>query len=324
MIGSPSCDRTCSVAGLNRNGGIQVDGETPYEILGVKKDATQKEIQSAYRKLAKHHHPDLNLGDKKSEERFKQVSGAYEILSDPEKRGRYDRGEIDGQGTETPQRRYYRDFSNEEAQTYRHGTAHEDEGLDDILGAFFARGAGRSYQMHGADIRYRLDVDFIDAINGATKRLTLPDGAILDVKIPKGAEDGQVLRLRGKGGPGQGGGAAGDALIELHIGTHPLYRRDGDDIRFNLPISLIEAVHGGRIRVPTPSGPVMAKIPENSNSGKVLRLKGKGVAHPGRPHGDAYVTLQIVLPDKADEKLKEFVANWDAGKDFDPRKTAGA
>lgn len=299
-----------------------MDAGDPYEILGVKRDASQKEIQTAYRRRAKKLHPDLNPGDKKAEQQFKELSAAYEILHDEEKRGRFDRGEIDAQGAEAPQRRYYRDFAGAEAGAYQHGSSFDDAGLDDVIGQFFSRGSARSFRMRGADIRYALEINFLDAVNGATRKVTLPDGRILEVRIPAGANDGQILRLRGQGTAGTEGEPAGDALIELRVLSHPFYRREGDDIRFDLPISLPEAVNGGKIRVPTPTGPVVASVPENSSSGRTLRLKGKGVAKGSGSRGDAFATLKIVLPDKPDQDLKDFVSHWQAGA-YDPRQSVG-
>lgn len=296
----------------------------PYEVLGVSRDASQKDIQAAYRRRAKKLHPDLNPGDKKAENQFKELAAAYDILGDEDKRARFDRGEIDAQGMETPQRRYYRDFTGAEAGAYQHGSSFDDAGLDDILGEFFARGSARSFRRRGADIRYVFEIDFLDAVNGAHRKVTMPDGRTLDIRIPPGAHDGQILRLRGQGAAGDEGEPAGDALIELHVRSHPFFRRDGDDIRFDLPISLAEAVNGGKVRVPTPSGPVFASVPENSSSGKTLRLKGKGVAKKNGTRGDAFATLKIVLPDKPDPELKEFVSNWSAGNAFDPRQSVEA
>lgn len=296
----------------------------PYEILGVSREASQSDIQAAYRRRAKKLHPDLNPGDKKAEHQFKELSGAYEILRDEEKRARFDRGEIDAQGAETPQRRYYRDFAGAEADAYQHGSSFDDAGLDDILGGFFSRGSARNFRMRGADIRYAFEIDFLDAVNGAARKVTMPDGRMLEIRIPAGAHDGQILRLRGQGTAGDGGEPAGDALIQLQVRSHPFFRRDGDDIRFDLPISLVEAVNGGKIRVPTPSGPVVASVPENSSSGRTLRLKGKGVAKKNGTKGDVFATLKIMLPDKPDPELKTFVSNWSAGKAFNPRQSVEA
>ncbi|HVL74302.1 MAG TPA: DnaJ C-terminal domain-containing protein [Beijerinckiaceae bacterium] len=301
--------------------------ENPYDVLGVAKTASAEEIQKAYRRLAKKHHPDLNPGDKSAEERFKTVSVAYDLLSDPDKRARFDRGEIDASGAERPQQRYYRDFAGAGHEAYGSDAGFADFAADDILSELLRRGGrgGRAgtVRMRGRDLHFRLAVPFLDAVNGATQRVTLPDGSVLDVKVPAGAEDGQVMRLRGKGEPGLGGGPPGDALVEIRVEPHPLFVRDGDDIRIDLPVSLTEAVLGGRVEVPTPTGPVMMAIPKGSNTGRVLRLKGKGVAR-GERRGDMYATLRIVLPDGADPALEAFAEGWAAGKAHDPRRNLGA
>ena len=296
----------------------------PYDTLGVSRDASQKDIQAAYRQRAKQYHPDLNPGNQEAEQKFKELSAAYDILSDAEKRGRYDRGEIDATGAERPQRRYYRDFADAGAGdgSYQNASAFSDFAGDDIFAEFFGRRARRNFRMRGPDVRYSMDVDFLDAVNGATRQVTMPDGKTLEIRIPPGARDGQVLRLRGQGMPGEGGGEPGDALIELHVRPHPIFRREGDDIRFDLPISLTEAVLGGKVRVPTPAGPVVVKIPENSNSGKTLRLKGKGVARRNGTRGDAFATLKIMLPERTDPDLRAFVSTW-PGRDYDPRQGMG-
>src|SRR4051794_18784014 len=238
--------------------------ETPYDILGVKRDATQEQIRSAYRKLARKLHPDLNPGDRTAEERFKQMSAAYDLLGDPDKRARFDRGEIDVSGAERPQQtHFYRDFAGGTGRG-QHPYA-SDAGFadmmdtDDLLAELFGRSGVRSRRprMRGGDMCGQLVLDFLEAVNGTTKRLTLPDGTTLDVTVPPGTRDGQVLRLRGKGRPGRGEGApAGDALIEIEVRLHPFFERDGDDIRVDLPVTLREAVLGERVTVPTPDGPV--------------------------------------------------------------------
>jgi DnaJ-class molecular chaperone len=299
----------------------------PYELLGVKKDATQKDIQSAFRKLAKKLHPDLNPGDKKAEEQFKEVSTAYEILSDEEKRKRFDRGEIDLTGAEQAPRSYYRDYASQSGagDPYHNSAGFADFGdHDDIFSSFFSgRTRAGQFRSNGQDRHYSLEVDFLDAVNGAKTQIKLPEGPALDLQIPAGTRDGQSLRLKGKGEPGTGGGPPGDALVEIRVRPHRFYVRDGDDIRFDLPISLCEAVLGGKVRAPTPSGPVNLTLPPNSNTGKVLRLKGKGVPKRGGGAGDAYVTLKIVLPDAPDQKLADFMASWTPANPQDPRKSMG-
>jgi len=292
----------------------------PYERLGVKRDATQEEIQAAYRRLAKKLHPDLNPGNPKAEAEFKEVAAANDLIGDPEKRARYDRGEIDETGAERPPRQYYRDFADSQG-SYGTGAGFADYAdTDELLSELFGRRARGDGRRRGRDVAYSLDVDFLDAVNGASKRLGLPGAGDLDVTIPPGTADGQTLRLRGKGEPGQNGGPDGDALIEVHVRPHRFYTRDGDDIRFEVPITLAEAVLGGRIEVPTPAGRVAATLPKNASSGKVLRLKGRGVARRDGSRGDAYLTLKIVLPDAPDEALERFGSDWSAGKTQDPRR----
>ena len=296
-------------------------GADPYEILGVPRDASPKDIQKAYRRLAKTMHPDLNPGDKDAQRRFQELSGAYGILSDETKRARFDSGEIDASGEERPQRQYYRDFAQAGAgsQRYESAAGFADFGnAEDILSAFFSRGGRSGFAMRGEDRRYHLELEFLDAVNGATQRITLPDGTTLDVRIPPGTRDGQTLRLAGKGDKGTGD-EPGDALIEISVRPHPFFRRNGNDIRLNLPISLVEAVLGEKVMIPTPSGPVKATIPKGSNTGKVLRLKGKGVPGPRGAAGDEYVTLQVMLPDPPGPELEEFVSHWTAGRAHDPR-----
>jgi len=287
----------------------------PYETLGVKKDASADDIQKAYRGLAKKLHPDLNPGNKKSEEEFKEVSAAYGLLSDPEKRGRFDRGEIDASGQERPQQRYYRDFADSGAsRTYSSEAGYADFADEDLFADLFGGRGRANLRMRGADAHYQLEVEFLDAVNGAKRQITLPDGAALEVTIPAGTHEGQVLRLRGKGRPGIGGGAPGDALIEIAVRPHPQFTRKDDDIHVELAIPLDQAVLGGRISVPTPTGPVTMTVPKWSNSGAVLRLKGKGVPRRGGTAGDEYVTLKVMLPEKPDPELEKLIAQWRAAQ----------
>jgi DnaJ-class molecular chaperone len=300
-----------------------------YSVLGVAKTATADEIRSAYRKLAKKHHPDLNPGNKAAEERFKKVSSANEILSDPEKREKYDAGEIDESGAQKAPPPGYRDYAEAGAGArYSYQGAGPEMGgganFEDLFENLFADRAGRSAgPARGRDAQYSLQAGFLEAVNGATKRLTLPDGQILDVKIPPGTVEGDVLRLRGRGGPGRNGGPAGDALIEIHIAAHPFFTREGQDVSLTLPVSLREAVLGEKIFVPTPGGPVATTIKAGADTGTKMRLKGRGVpAHGAVPAGDLYVTLSVRLG-PVDAALAAFLREH-AGEPFDPRAGMGA
>ena len=288
----------------------------PYTVLGVKRDASQDDIQKAYRGLAKKLHPDLNPGNKKTEEQFKDVSAAYDLLGDAAKRACFDRGEIDAAGQEQTAQRFYRDFAETGEHAYSSDAGFADfAGDDDIIAEIFGRrGRSGNFRMRGSDIHYQLALNFLDAINGGKQQLNLPDGSSLEVTIPPGTRDGQVLRLRGKGRPGVNGGAAGDALIEIEVRPHPIFKRSGDDIHVEMPIPLADAVLGGKISVPTPGGPVTMTVPKWSNTGTVLRLKGKGVPRADRTRGDEYVALKVMLPDKPDPELARLVAQWRAAK----------
>lgn len=294
--------------------------DDPYKTLGVARDATEKQIRSAYLKLAKTSHPDLNPGDRSAEERFKAVNAANDLLSDKDRRARFDRGEIDGAGHEQarpgppPGQRSYRDHAQGPSGARYSAGFGSDDDLGDIFSDMFGARAGAGGRRQGADRRYTLAVSFLDAIRGTTQRLTLPEGGSLDVKIPSGLESGQILRLRGKGGAGE---PPGDALIEVQVGLHPLFRRQGRDIHLELPITIREAVLGGAVTVPTVSGPVTMTLPPGSDSTTKLRLKGKGVPASGHHvAGDAFPTLRIVLG-PPDEALATFlrdrtdVASWD-------------
>jgi DnaJ-class molecular chaperone len=293
----------------------------PYTTLGVKKDASQDDIQKAYRKLAKKLHPDLNPGNKHAEERFKEISAAYDLLGDADKRKRFDHGEIDAAGQERPRQRYYRDFA-EEAPQYASDAGFADFD-DDLLSEIFGRQARRSSSARGRDSHYRLELDFLDAVNGGKQQISLPDGSALDVTIPPGVRDGTVLRLRGKGSAGIGAGPPGDALVEINVRPHHTFRRKGDDIHMEMPLPLRDAVLGGRLNVPTPTGPIAMKIPKWTNTGKVLRLRGRGVPRPDGTRGDAYVTLKVVLPDKPDPKLESLIADWVSVENKGRRQATG-
>ena len=295
----------------------------PYETLAVERSASPDVIQKAYRRLAKKLHPDLNPGNKESEERFKEVSAAYDLLSDAGKRARYDRGEIDASGAEKPRQHFYRDFASEAppGHAYENYSGFADfADSDDILSELLRRRSNVHVRARGSDVRYELPIEFLDAVTGAVKRLTLPEGGTLDVTIPAGIQNGQVLRLRGKGRPGLGEGEPGDALVEITIKPHSLFTREGNDIYTDLPITLSEAVLGGRVNVPTPTGSVTMTVPKGSNTGTVLRLRGKGVLRRDGGHGDELVRLKVMLPERPDTELETFVAGWQGGKAYDPRR----
>src|SRR5579863_7569554 len=312
--------------------------QTLYEVLGVKRDASADEIRKAYRKLAKEFHPDLNPGKPAAEARFKAVTAANDILSDPEKRGRYDRGEIDESGAERPRYSYRPHAEGAQGWKYQPQGEINPEDLDELF-AMFGRGGrgggrggarggsrgarqGEGFAMPGPDRHFTLTIDFALAATGGKQRLALSPEEWLDVTIPPGIEQGQVLRLKGKGGPGFGGGAPGDALIAVHIAPHQFFRREGDDIQVELPVSLAEAVLGARVAVPTVTGPVTMTIPKGSDTGTRLRLRGKGIHKKRRGSettGDQYVTLKVMIGDSGDADLAEFLKGWAEKHPTDPR-----
>lgn len=306
--------------------------QDPYKELGVSRSASDDEIRKAFRKLAKQLHPDQNPGDKAAEERFKRVSGAFDIIGDAEKRKKFDRGEIDADGRETmrgfgggdPFGRGGAGFGGSGGGFGGGGFNGQFEGADlnDILGEMFGgrAGGGRGFggPTKGADVRAKLDIDLEEAIQGARKRIAFSDGRTIDVTIPKGASEGQVMRLKGQGSPGRAG--PGDALIELNIRPHPVFKREGETLVMDLPISVPDAVLGAKVEAPTPDGPVSLTVPKGSNSGSVLRLKGRGLVSPGGARGDLLARLVVTLPETVDEPLEKFAEKWRKDRPYAPRR----
>jgi DnaJ-class molecular chaperone len=304
--------------------------QDPYAELGVSRGASADDIRKSFRKLAKQLHPDRNPDDKAAEERFKKVSAAFDILGDPEKKAKFDRGEIDAEGRETMRNPFgggsgggpFRGQPGGGFQSHFEG-ADFDDILGQVFGArggAFRQGGGGGFSSRGADVRARLEIDLEDSIKGATRRIAFSDGRTLDVTIPRGAAEGQVLRLKGQGQPGRGG-AAGDALVELVIRPHPLYRREGADLHMDLPVSVPDAVLGAKIDTPTPEGTVSLTVAKGSNSGKVLRLKGRGAVDPstGR-RGDLLARLVVALPEEPDAELEAFAEKWRKERPYTPRR----
>jgi DnaJ-class molecular chaperone len=306
----------------------------PYQVLGVSKTASDAEIKKAFRSLAKKYHPDTKGGDEAAKKKFQEISAAYDIVGDKEKRGKFDNGEIDaggnprgfdprqhgggfegnpfGQGGGA--RDFHFSYGNEgdAAQTFR-----AEDIFADILGGLGGGGRrARNQPRKGEDFSVATTVSFEEAARGGTRRMIMPNGEQVDVKIPAGLKDGQQIRLKGRGGAGRNGAPAGDVLISVSVASHPWLTRDGNDLKMDLPISLKEAVLGGKVQVPTLSGTVQMTVPPNSNTGSVLRLKGKGIAS-GASAGDFYVKLVVTLPDKPDPDLRKFAEGWPA--DYDPR-----
>ena len=308
----------------------------PYTTLGVSRGASEKEIKSAYRKLAKELHPDANKDNPKAAERFSEVAAAYDLLSDKDKRARFDRGEIDADGNPMGFGGGFggggfgggqRGFGGGGPGGGFEGFSSEGIDLGDLFGDIFggtrgARGGpfggGQQHRTapRGANVQYRLAVSLTDAASLSPQRVTLGDGKTIDLKLPAGVEDGTQMRLSGKGEPGPGG--PGDALVIIQIQPHPFFERDGDDLRIDLPVTLDEALNGGKVRVPTATGAVMLSVPAGSSSGKVLRLKGKGFTRKDGSRGDQLVSLQIVLPE-ADADLKERLEGWQDKRDVRAR-----
>ncbi|MBE9553527.1 MAG: J domain-containing protein [Proteobacteria bacterium] len=296
----------------------------PYELLGVARDASQADIKKTYRALAKKLHPDVNPGDESVEQKFKEVTAAYDMLSDEERRRQYDSGKIAADGTAR------NPFHRRHSQGAAGGFDSSGGGgidIDDLFSDLFGRGKrGQGQQQHrarrpkGQDLTYTTTVSFLDAMRGGRQRVSLYNGKTLDVNLPPGTEEGQRLRMKGQGMPGPADGDAGDAFIEVQVKPHPFMRREGLDIHLDLPITLHEAVLGGKVKVPTIDGPVNATVPPNSSGGTVLRLKSRGIMTPkGGRRGDQFIKLRIVLPEGGGEELAEFLRGWEP-EDYDPRK----
>jgi len=310
----------------------------PYQELGVSRSASTDEIRKAFRKLAKQHHPDTNPDNKAAEERFKQVSAAFDILGDAAKKKKFDAGEIDADGRET-----MRGFGGASGGSPFGGGGFQRSGfqsrgggadgpeidLGDLFGDILGRGArggggfgggqsGGGFSPRGADVKARLDIDLEEAIRGGKKRVAFSDGRTIDVTIPVGAQEGQTLRLKGQGSPGRGG--QGDAMIELTIKPHAIYRREGETLVMDLPISIPDAVLGGKIEAPTPDGNVMLAVPKGSNSGATLRLKGRGLADAKGKRGDLLARLVVTLPETIDPDLEKFAQAWRDQKPYTPKR----
>lgn len=302
----------------------------PYATLGVARSASEQDIKSAYRKLAKQLHPDRNTDNPKAAERFSQVTQAYDLLSDKTRRAQFDRGEIDADGN--PANPFagmgggFRGAGGGGSQGFRpedfQGFGTEGIDLGDIFDGLFGGGGGRRAAgagsgfgqqrrppppSKGADIPYRLRVSFTDAAARKDQRITLADGKTIDLKLPAGVEDGTQMRLKGKGEQGPGG--AGDGLVTIAIDRHKFFRRDGDDVRMDLPITLDEAVNGAKVKCPTVDGTVMLTIQPGTDGGTVMRLKGKGFSKKSGERGDQLVTLEILLPQDVSE-LARRLEGW--------------
>lgn len=298
--------------------------DDPYKTLGIPKTASADEIRKAYRKLAKELHPDANPGNKQAEERFKAVSQAFKLLSDPEKRAEYDAAARAGfagmgMGAGGPGAGGRGPFNFRQG---RNRSGFDDFG--DIFSDLFTEmGAGQQSRQapprKGKDVRHTLTIDFMEAAKGGKHRISLPGGRTLDVAVPPGAADGQVLRLRGQGEPSLAGGPAGDAYVEIKVAEHKYFSREGDDVRLELPVTMKEAALGAKVRVPTIDGPVDVQVPAGSSSGTLLRLRGRGFASAKGKRGDQLVRLMVSLP-ASDKALVDFLETWNPPKGYDPRK----
>jgi DnaJ-class molecular chaperone len=307
---------------------------SPYDTLGVASNASQDDIRKAYRQAAKETHPDLNPGKPEAEKRFKEINAAYDIIGDADKRKRYDAGEIDETGAERqPERHYYREYAEADPDTRysrrgasagRRGSGGADFDYDIFADLFRGRGEGGQFHMPPQDVRYALEIDFLDAVNGTHKVVAMPDGKTLDITIPAGIDDGQVLRLKGQGLAGSDG-KPGDAYVEISVRPHPGFKREGHDILSTLPISLGEALNGASVPVETVDGLVDVKVPKGAKEGTKLRLRGKGVSRgKAGGRGDQLVELHIVPPEGADATLAQFMAEWEKTHPQNPRGKGAA
>ncbi len=309
----------------------------PYTVLGVPKSADADEVKKAYRSLAKKFHPDQNKTDPKAKEKFSEANSAYEILGDEKKRGQFDRGEIDAEGK--PRFQGFDGFAaggrrrHPGAQEYENnfaaggaGGPRGGAGFDpsDIFADFFGGGRGRGRPRgapKGEDLQGSVTVSLLEAVMGGSARVALANGRTLEVKIPAGIEEGKQIRLKGQGNPGVMGGEPGDALVTVRIAKHPWFRVEGRDVRLDLPITVYEAVLGGKVQVPTLGGAVEMTLPPGSNSGRTLRLRGKGLPAVGTtPAGDLFVTLRVTLPEKIDPEFEGLMRKWASVNTYDPRK----
>ena len=286
----------------------------PYIVLGVPREATDDAIKKAYRRLAKKLHPDLHPGNRANEQQFKEVTAAYDLLSDPAKRARFDRGEIDASGGE-------RGFRPHGPGARAYQRAAGGFSFDEIISEILSRGRRESEERVG-DISQTLRLAFLDAALGGKRRVALADGRSIDVAIPTGIESGQTLRLKGQGPRAPRGIAPGDLYLEIEVEPHPFFQRKERDIHVELPVTLTEAVLGATVTVPTIHGAVAVKVPRGSNSGASLRLKGKGIAG-GSKIGDQYVKLRVVLPDPPDSELTAFLERWGAKHPYEVRRKLG-
>ncbi len=299
----------------------------PYTILGIERSASQSDIKKSYRRLAKKYHPDSNVGNPQAEEKFSQITQAYEVLGDKSKRAQFDNGEIDEKGNPKSFGYSGHPFGGHSAQqpfgnggSFGGGFRPEDI-FSEIFGARPGAASARAQATRGQDISYTIEVDFTEAALGTTRRVEMSNGRKIDMKIPAGLSDGQQIRLKGQGQPGANGGHAGDALVKVTVAASTLFSRDGFDVKVELPITLYEAVLGASLRVPTLDGQVNLKIPPNTSSGKVLRLKGKGAGKDSslKQRGDLLYTVKIILPKERDARLEKLMQAWQQENTYTPR-----